>query len=98
MVHAISPERHRTEKSAKRVSLAPVPQATPSPVIWSHVPLVPQVVLVGQRDGLPVAIIDQVGNMGFRVGLCSGKSIGIFRTLDEGKRAVAAELGVAADS
>jgi hypothetical protein len=73
-------------------------QPASAPLTWSYVPLVPQVVLVGQRDELPVAVIDQVGSEGFRAGLCNGKSVGIFRTLGECKRAVAAALDAASDS
>jgi hypothetical protein len=61
-------------------------------ITWAHIPLVAQVALVGQRDGMPVAVIDQIGSAGFRASLCSGKNVGVFRTLDECKRAVAAAL------
>lgn len=98
MIHATLDDRPRTEKPSRRAPLAAVPPPAPSPVVWNHVPLVPQVVVVGQRDGMPVAVIDQVGNMGFRVGLCSGKSVGIFRTLDECKRAVTDALDAPADA
>jgi hypothetical protein len=65
---------------------------TRNAITWSHIPLVPQVALVGHLDGMPVAVIDQIGSAGFRAGLCNGKSVGVFRTLDESKRAVAAAL------
>jgi len=94
---ASTQERQRTE-STQWAPLTPVRSAESDPVVWSHVPLVPQVVVVGQRDGLPVAVIDQVGSAGFRAGLCNGKSVGTFRTLDECKRAVAAALDARTNS
>lgn len=77
--------------SAHKAPLAQ-PKLSETAVIWSHVPLVPQVALVGHLNGMPVAVIDQIGSAGFRAGLCSGKSVGVFRTLEECKRAVAAAL------
>lgn len=93
MAIASTHERPRTNagNTAERMPLAS------APLTWSHVPLVPQVVLVGQRDGVPLAVIDQVGSDGFRAGLCNGKSVGVFRTLDECKNAVAVALEARTD-
>src|SRR5690606_13269946 len=64
---------YRPTRQAAASASSPAESAS---VVWNHIPLVPQVVLVGQRDGLPVAVIDQVGTAGFRAGLCNGKDVG----------------------
>ncbi len=61
-------------------------------ITWTHIPLVAQVALVGRCDGMPVAVIDQIGSAGYRASLCSGKNVGVFRTLEECKQAVSAAL------
>jgi hypothetical protein len=67
-------------------------QLAGSALTWTHIPLVPQVALVAHLDGMPFAVIDQIGSAGFRASLCSGKSVGVFRTLEECKQAVAAAI------
>lgn len=88
---------HKTHRTYKIKTAHKAPLASSklndSPLTWTHVPLVPQVALVGQLNGMPVAVIDQIGSNGFRAGLCNGKSVGVFSTLDECKRAVAAVVG-----
>ena len=85
---------HKTQPTVTK----PAPQAplatqvTESTLTWIHIPLVPQVAIVGHQAGMPVAVIEQIGSAGFRASLCSGASVGVFRTLDESKRAVAAAL------
>lgn len=86
-----SAHKTQTSKSAHNARLAK-PQPMEPAITWTHVPLVPQVALVGHLDGMPVAVIDQIGAAGFRAGLCNGKSVGVFRTLEECKRAVAAAI------
>jgi len=87
---------HKTQRSYKINSAHKAPLAsaplTGSSLTWTHIPLVPQVALVGHLDGMPVAVIDQIGSAGFRAGLCNGKSVGVFRTLEECKQAVAAAI------
>jgi hypothetical protein len=105
MLNELTVERHRTMAIAsahktkrtyetKPTHGAPLTSApmTPSSLTWTHVPLVPQVALVGHLDGMPVAVIDQIGSAGFRAGLCNGRSVGVFRTLEESKKAVASAI------
>ncbi|MEX1078223.1 MAG: hypothetical protein WED09_03840 [Homoserinimonas sp.] len=75
--------------SAQQAPLAPAPVPA---LTWTHIPLVPQVALVGHLNDMPVAVIDQIGGAGFRASLCSGTSVGVFRTLDECKQAVSAAI------
>lgn len=93
---------HKTQriykvKSAHQATLNPT-SPTESTITWTHVPLVPQVALVGHQGTMPVAVIDQIGSAGFRASLCNGKSVGVFRTLEESKRAVASALDQARSS
>ncbi|MHA6669862.1 hypothetical protein ACX3O0_13450 [Homoserinimonas sp. A447] len=93
MAIASAHETHRTYKvkTAHQAPAVPNP-LTETSLTWTHVPLVPQVALVGHLDGMPVAVIDQIGSAGFRAGLCNGKSVGVFRTLEECKKAVATAI------
>jgi hypothetical protein len=103
MLDDLTVERHRTMAIASahktqrtyKIKSHKAPLATPleeSPLTWTHVPLVPQVALVGHLDGMPIAVIDQIGSAGFRASLCNGKSVGVFRTLEECKQAVTATI------
>jgi hypothetical protein len=89
-----SAHKTQTRPLVKSAHKAPVTstQLAESTLTWTHIPLVPQVALVGHVDGLPVAVIDQIGSAGFRASLCSGKSVGVFRTLEECKGAVSAAI------
>jgi hypothetical protein len=89
-----SAQKTRSRYLTKSAHKAPLvaEQLTESTLTWTHIPLVPQVALVGNLDGMPVAVIDQIGSAGFRASLCDGKSVGVFRTLDECKRAVVAAI------
>ncbi len=88
----ITSPRTTTQANRSRIIRKPAggaPPTTASTIVWTHIPLVPQVALVGHLDGMPVAVIDQLGNAGFRATLCDGSYVEAFRTLDECKRAVA---------
>ena len=88
-----SAHKTRPHYVARPAEKAPVATQIPETTLtWTHIPLVPQVALVGHLDGMPVAVIDQIGSAGFRASLCSGTSVGVFRTLEECKRAVVAAI------
>lgn len=109
MLNDLAAERHRTMAIARAhktqrtytIKSRKAPLTAPraeSPLTWTHVPLVPQVALVGHLDGMPIAVIDQIGSAGFRAGLCNGRSVGVFRTLEECKQAVTAAIRNAAEA
>jgi len=84
---------HKAKTAPRSLITHKAPKAeAAAEITWHHIPLVPQVALVGHQDGMPVAVIDQIGSAGYRASLCSGKNVGVFRTLNECKRAVASAL------
>lgn len=60
---------------------------------WSAVPGAPHLVWVAERDGAPVAVLEFLPWLGFRLTSCSGQDLGVYASLEEGQSACADALG-----
>jgi hypothetical protein len=57
---------------------------TDRPVIdWTHIPHVPQVVVVGRVDEIPVALIELRPRAGFTLSDSLGKELGAFTRIED---------------